>query len=258
MQLETVIYEKEENVALIKLNRPRVLNAANIQLVIDFVAALREAGNDPEVKAIMIKGEGRAFCAGADLKEFGTPKPDEVRIPHAKREQDICALMRDFRKPVIGAVHGYAVGFGFELALACDVRIVAEDARFRFTEATLGATVTTGGLWMLPRIVGLGKAKELVLGADWVDAQEAYRIGLANKVLPADRLDQEAMEMTKKMAGNYFISNWLMKAIMDEALESSLHTALHLEELADHICSLEESEAEGMTARMEEISKKEK
>ena len=258
MQLETVIYEKEENVALIKLNRPQALNAANIQLVSDLVAALREAGSDPEAKAIMIKGEGRAFCAGADLKEFSTPKPDKVRIPHIKREQDVCALMRDFRKPVVGAVHGYAVGFGFELALACDVRIVAEGARFRFTEATLGSTVTTGGLWMLPRIVGLGKAKELVLGADWVDAQEAYRIGLANKVVPADRLDQEAMEMAKKMASNYFISNWLMKAILDEALESSLNTALHLEELADHICSLEESEAAGMSARMEEMSKKKK
>ena len=258
MQFETVIYEKEKNVALIKLNRPQVLNAENIQLVIDLVAALREAGNDPEVKAIMIKGEGRAFCAGADLKEFGTPKPDEVRIPHAKREQDVCALMRELRKPVVGAVHGYAVGFGFELALACDVRIVAEGARFRFTEATLGATVTTGGLWMLPRIVGLGKAKELVLGADWVDAQEAYRIGLANKVVPVDRLDQEAMEMAMKMANNYFISNWLMKAILDEALESSLNTALHLEELANHICALGESEAEGMTARMDEMSKRKK
>ena len=111
MQLETVIYEKEENVALIKLNRPQALNAANIQLVSDLVAALREAGNDPEAKAIMIKGEGRAFCAGADLKEFGTPKPDAVRIPHIKREQDVCALVREFRKPVAGAVQGYAVGF---------------------------------------------------------------------------------------------------------------------------------------------------
>ena len=110
----------------------------------------------------------------------------------------------------------------------------------------------------MPRIVGLGKAKELILGADWVEAEEAYRIGLANKVVPADRLDQEAMGMAKKMAGNYFISNWLMKAILDEALESSLNTALHLEELADHICSLGESEAAGMSARMEEISKKKK
>ena len=258
MQLETVIYEKEENVALIKLNRPQVLNAENIQLVIDLVAALREAGNDPEVKAVMMKGEGRAFCAGADLKEFAAPKPDEVRIPHGKREQDICALMRDIRKPVVGAVHGYAVGFGFELALACDVRIVAEGTRFRFTEATLGATVTTGGLWMLPRIVGLGKAKELVLGADWVDAQEAYRIGLANKVVPADKLDQEAMEMARRMASNYFISNWLMKAIMDEALESNLDTVLHLEELANHICDMGETQAEGMVARMDEMSKKKK
>ena len=188
----TVLYEREGTVGSIILNRPQVLNAINDEWIEDLLAAAEKARLDAEAKVIVVKGQGRAFCAGADLKEGAKVYESlmEYRDGHMTPEQDIGRVFRRMGRPVIGQIQGYAVGGGCELAMLCDIRIAAEGTRFGFTEVSVGATVTLGGLYNLPRIVGLGRAFELLYSTDLIDAQEAWRIGLVNRVVPPESLEE--------------------------------------------------------------------
>lgn len=255
MDYETIIYQKDEDLAWIKFNRPKALNAENVQMTKDFTAAFDEARRDPEVKVIILKGEGRAFCAGADVKEASVARPEAERIEHLKRLQDSATAVRNTGKPVIAAVHGYALGAGCEFAMLCDIRIAAEGTQFGFPEVGAGSSVTNGGSWFLPRLVGMGKAKELVFTCDRIIAQEAKEIGLVNKVVPAVQLDAEARAMAKKIAGNYQNCVWIMKHILDYAMESSLETTLQMELDGMNMILLQGSQYKGFAARAEQIGK---
>jgi enoyl-CoA hydratase len=210
MNFECILYDKEQGVATITLNRPGVLNAMNKQLWIDFKAALEDAENDPQVKALVVTGEGRAFSTGADLKESKTRTIEEYR-GYLNELQEASRKVIRFEKPTIAAINGYALGSGYELALACDIRIAAEDAMIGSPEATVTSSVTGGAFRLIQNLIGPGKAKELLFTGKYIDGTEAERIGLVNKSVPLKQLESAAREMAEKIVANSAISLKMIK-----------------------------------------------
>jgi enoyl-CoA hydratase len=210
MDSECIIYEKEANIAVIKLNRPTVLNAMNKRLWLDFQEALEDAGTDPEIKAVIITGEGRAFSTGADLKESKTRTIEAYR-DYLEELQEASRKIIRFEKPTIAAINGYALGSGYELALACDIRIAAEDAQIGSPEARVTSSVTGGATRLVQDLIGPAKARELLFTAEYIDGKEAERIGLVNKAVPLGRLMEEAGAMAEKIAKNSAFSVKMIK-----------------------------------------------
>jgi enoyl-CoA hydratase len=210
MDFKCIIYEKEDRIALIKLNRPEVLNAMNKQLWLDFQVALEDVKNDPKIKALIITGEGRAFSTGADLKESKVRSIEEYREYLVELQETSKKIIR-FEKPTIAAINGYALGSGYELALACDIRISAEEARIGSPEVKVTSSVTGGAMRLVQDLIGPGKAKELLFTGEYIDGKEAQRIGLVNRAVPLDRLMDEAREMAEKIVENSAFSIKMIK-----------------------------------------------
>jgi len=229
MDFECIIYEKEAGVATIKLNRTRVLNAMNKQLWLDFQAALEDAKGDSAVNALIITGEGRAFSTGADLKESKTRTLEDYR-DYLEELQEASRKILKFEKPTIAAVNGYALGSGYELALACDIRIAAEDAQIGSPEARVTSSVTGGAMRLIQDLVGPGKAKELLFTAENIDGKEAARIGLVNHAVPAEQLMEKARAMAEKIAANSAFSIKMIKKGLQMAQgEASLESIMEFE-----------------------------
>jgi enoyl-CoA hydratase len=234
MDFECILYEKGEGLATIKLNRPQVLNAMNKQTWLDLQVALDDVKNDPDVKTLIITGEGRAFSTGADLKDSKDRTIEEYRNYLVELQETSRKIIR-FEKPIIAAINGYALGSGYELALACDIRIAAEEARIGSPEARVTSSVTGGALRLVQDLIGPGKARELLFTSEYIDGKEAERIGLVNKAVPLDRLIKEAREMAQKIAQNSSFSIRMIKrglimargevsleALMDYEIEACL------------------------------------
>lgn len=224
-----VLYEAGD-VGIIKFNRPQALNAVNDGLIEDFLSALEAARNDGEAKVVILTGEGRAFCAGADLKEGVEERTVEQYRDHIMRIQDVGRAILRLEKPLIAAIRGYALGAGCEFALNCDIRIAAEGTKFGFPETSVGATVTTAGTKLLPLVVGLGRAKQMFLTGEFVDAQQALEWGLVNQVVPPEELEKAAMEMARKIAENYPLALKLNRATVDYGLGASVEDVFIYEE----------------------------
>jgi enoyl-CoA hydratase len=216
MDFECIIYEKEEGVATIKLNRTKVLNAMNKQLWLDFQVALEDVKSDPEIKALIVTGEGRAFSTGADLKESKDRSIEDYRDYLVELQEATRKIIR-FEKPIIAAINGYALGSGYELALACDIRIAAEDAQIGSPEARVTSSVTGGAMRLVQDLIGPGKAKELLFTAEYIDGKEAERIGLVNKAVPLEHLMEEAKDMARKIAKNSSFSIKMIKTGLNMA-----------------------------------------
>jgi enoyl-CoA hydratase len=210
MNFECILYDKEQGMATIKLNRPEVLNALNKQLWLDFKAALEDAGTDPQVKALIITGEGRAFSTGADLKESKTRTIEEYRDYLVELQEASRKIIR-FEKPTIAAINGYALGSGYELALACDIRIAAEEAQIGSPEAMVTSSITGGAFRLIQNLIGPGKAKELLFTGQYIDGKEAERIGLVNKSVPLKQLESAARKMAEQIVANSAISLKMIK-----------------------------------------------
>ncbi|MBW2021836.1 MAG: enoyl-CoA hydratase/isomerase family protein [Deltaproteobacteria bacterium] len=210
MDFECIIYEKGHDIAIVRLNRPQVLNAMNKQLWLDLQAALEDARQDPLVKVVIITGEGRAFSTGADLKESKTRTIEEYR-DYLNELQEASRKIIRFEKPTIAAINGYALGSGYELALACDIRLAAEDAQIGSPEAKVTSSVTGGAMRLVQELIGPGKARELLFTAEYIDGREAERIGLVNKAVPLDKLMDEAKAMAAKIAKNSSFSLKMIK-----------------------------------------------
>jgi enoyl-CoA hydratase len=234
MEFECIMYEKEDGIATIKLNRPKVLNAMNKQLWLDFQKALEDVKNDPDLKVLIITGEGRAFSTGADLKESKDRTIEQYRDYLVELQETSRKIIR-FEKPTLAAINGYALGSGYELALACDIRIAAEEAKIGSPEARVTSSVTGGAMRLVQDLIGPGKAKELLFTAQYIDGKEAERIGLVNKAVPLDRLMDETRDMAKKIAENSAFSIKMIKrglnmargevsleALMDYEIEACL------------------------------------
>jgi enoyl-CoA hydratase len=228
MDYTCIQYEKDQGIAVIALDRPKVLNAMNKQLWIDFQHALADAGADAGIGAVIITGQGRAFSTGADLKESKTRSPEAYR-DYLEELQEASRKILRFEKPTIAAINGYALGSGYELALACDIRIAAEDAQIGSPEARVNSSVTGGAMRLVQDLVGPGKAKELLFTAENIDGVEAERIGLVNRAVPGARLMEEARAMAEKIAANSAFSIKMIKKGLAMAGEVSLEALMDFE-----------------------------
>lgn len=210
MEESTVLWQKEGEIGIITLNRPRVLNAMNRKMWQELRNVLEDAREDPQIRVLIITGKGRAFSTGADLKESKGRTPEDYR-DYLRDLQEISRQIIRFPKPTIAAINGYALGSGYELALACDIRVASEEALIGSPEARVSSSVTGGALRLLQELVGPGKARELLFTAEPIDGKEAQRIGLVNEAVPAHSLMDAAMEMAAKMAKNSPFSIELIK-----------------------------------------------
>jgi len=248
MDYETILYEKNNSVAVITLNRPGVLNAMNRQLWIDFQSALDAAIQDPAVKVLIITGAGRAFSTGADLKESKTRSLEAYRAYLAGLQEASRKIIR-IEKPTIAAINGYALGSGYELALACDIRIAAVDAQIGSPEAKVTSSVTGGALRLLQDLVGPAKARELLFTAQYIDGVEAERIGLVNKAVPMDRLMSEAMAMAEAISANSAFSiAMIKKGLLMASGETSLEALMDFEVEACLACVSTKEREESLEA----------
>jgi enoyl-CoA hydratase/carnithine racemase len=231
-----VVLTRDGDVAIVHLNRPDRLNAINDDVVDGLLDVLSRVGASG-CGAMVLAGRGRAFCAGHDLKE---PRGDDATLPRRlDRLQELTRRLRGLPIPVIAAVHGHATGAGAELTFDCDLVLAAEGTRFRFPEVGLGLTVTNGLTKLLPLYVGPVKAAELLLLGEPIEAQEALQLGLVNRVLPADRLMETALEWAHRLAGQPRLATALTKAALDKGMDSSFEASLHLEHSHCYIAEME-------------------
>ncbi len=255
MQFKQVIYTVTENVATITLNRPERLNALSPQLRLDLKNALEVADTSNEVRAIIITGAGRGFCSGGDVKamneanESGTVGPLNDKIAPV-RDQVVLA-MRNADKPVIAAVNGPAAGAGMNIALACDIRVASDTARFGQTFSRRGLHPDWGGTYFRPRIVGMAKACELIWSGKMIDAEEALHLGIVSEVTEPGVLLETAQALALSFAAGPPIAIRLAKRAMYRAMDSSLREALEFETYAQNICRDTEDAKEGIRAFVE-------
>lgn len=249
MAFETIIVEIEDEVALIRLNRPEALNALNATLLDELSSALAEADRNDKVRCIVLTGSEKAFAAGADIKEMSQKSFVEVY------EQDLFGAQIEkitrVRKPIIAAVSGYALGGGCELAMVCDFIICAENAKFGQPEINLGVCAGIGGTQRLTRFVGKSKAMEMNLTGRFMDAAEAERSGLVSRVVPTPKLIPEALSTARKIAEKSQIAVKTVKESVNRAYETTLNEGLLFERRAFHALFATEDQKEGMAAFLE-------
>lgn len=226
MSYETILYSARDGIAEIRFNRPHRLNAVTGQLYEEFGTALDEAVADQEVRVVLITGEGRAFCVGADLKEHKAGRTAFDRRQYLQGEQAVCKRLLQLGKPVVAAVNGYALGAGAEMAIAADFVLMAESAQIGLPEISIGNFLGGGVTWLLPRLVGLAKARELIFLGERITGDEAVRIGLACRVLPDTEFLAAAREFAGKLATKAPLSMRLAKEQLNMSAERTLDAAL--------------------------------
>jgi len=249
MEFKHVIVTKAEGIGWLRFNRPPV-NALNTEVVLEIEKAFDWFASQDDVLVIVLTGEGKAFVAGADIPEMSGFTPLQARV-FAQNGHRALAKMATIEKPVIAAINGFALGGGCELALACDIRIMSEAAKIGQPEVGLGLIPGFGGTQRLARLVGPGIAKELIFTADAVDAAEALRIGLVNKVVPGDKLIATATEMAKKIAAKGPSAVRLAKSCINRGLDTDLGTGNAYEIEAFGVCFSSGEPAEGTKAFLE-------
>lgn len=255
MELKNVLLEKEGNIAIITMNRPKALNALNSETLKELDLVIETLEEDNEVYAVVLTGAGeKAFVAGADISEMKDLNEQQGR-EFGLLGNKVFRRLENLNKPVIAAINGFALGGGCELSMACDIRIASVKAKFGQPEAGLGITPGFGGTQRLPRIVGLGKAKELIYTCDIIKADEALRIGLVNKVVEAEALLDEARAMAKKIVLNAPIAVKLCKDAINRGMQVDIDEAIEIEAEDFGRCFSSEDQKEGMTAFLEKRNK---
>jgi len=229
MIFSTIVYELHDGVAEIRLNRPHRLNAVTQELYDELNEALGRAEADRDARVILLTGEGRAFCVGADLKEHKAGRTPFDRRQYLQGEQIVCKRLSTLKRPVVAAVNGYALGAGAELAIASDFIVMSESAQIGLPEISIGNFLGGGVTMLLPRLVGLAKARELVFFGERIKGDEAVRIGLANRVFPDEGFLDAAREFAKRLASKAPFSMQLAKEQLNFAAESTLDAALRAE-----------------------------
>ena len=226
---EVVIYEKQDGIAYITLNRPQALNAYSIQMRDELYEILGAIKDDTEVEVVILKGAGeKAFCAGADLTEFLTA-PSPIIARQARFERDIWGRFLSVEQPIIAALHGYVLGSGIEMSLCCDIRLASEDARFGLPEPGLGIIPAAGGSQTLPRTIGQAAALEMLLSGRWITAEEARRLKLVNRVVPRAELLKEAEKLARKIKSYNPQAVRFAKQAVTRGLDLTLEEGLALE-----------------------------
>ena len=248
---KTLIYEKKENVGFLTINRPQKLNAISKELTEELKEVLDEIEKDDELRVLVITGAGdKAFVAGADINEL-VERDAQLGIKVSRKRQEIFARIENLPVPVIAAVNGYALGGGLELALACTLRVCSNQALFGAPEVKLGIIPGDGGTQRLPRLVGLGRAMEMILTGDFIDAQEAYRIGLVNKVYPHQELMERVMELAQKIASRPPLAVRFAKEAVNRSQEGDSASGYALESYLHALTCTTEDKKEGVAAFLE-------
>jgi enoyl-CoA hydratase len=249
LTLENVLYEKKGAIAYVTINRPKELNALNLKTWENLRAAFEDARNDTAIRGVILTGAGdKAFIAGADISELAT-----ITAVEAERSssygQEVLNLIENLGKPVIAAVNGFSLGGGCETAMACTIRVAAEHAQFGQPEVTLGIIPGGGGTQRLPRLVGKGRALQIILSGERINAQEAYRIGLVNEVVPvAANLIPRAEAILNQIFKNAPIAVKYSLEAVNKGLETSIADGLSLEASLFGICATTEDKKEGTQA----------
>jgi 2-(1,2-epoxy-1,2-dihydrophenyl)acetyl-CoA isomerase len=251
VEYETIRYELDEGVLTLTLNRPDVLNALNRQMTDELQDAFKSAERDPEVRCVVITGAGRAFSSGEDLKARQASGVAGFGGTLKERYNPLVLRMRSIEKPVIGSINGVAAGAGCSLALACDLRIASDKASFMQVFVRVGLVPDSGASFLLPRIIGLGRALEMAFLGDGVGAEDAYRIGLVNRLVPAAELETATRELAVRLAKGPTRSIGLAKRAMNRAMSMDLEAALEYEVFAQETAGATEDHREGMAAFLE-------
>jgi enoyl-CoA hydratase/carnithine racemase len=251
LTLANVLYEKKDAVAYVTVNRPKVLNALNTPTWKDLRTAFEAARDDVAVRGVVLTGAGdKAFVAGADISELAHVAAFEAEQA-SRFGQEVLDLIENLGKPVVAAVNGFALGGGCETAMACTIRIAVDTAKFGQPEVALGLLPGGGGTQRLPRLVGKGRALQLILSGEMIDAQEAYRIGLVNEIVPAANLITRAEAILKKIGANAPIAVKLSLEAVNKGLETGQAEGLLLEAAYFGLCAATEDKKEGTSAFLE-------
>lgn len=251
LNVKNLLFENLEGIGLITVNRPRALNALNRETLLELDSLFELLSKDKTIQAIIITGSGdKAFVAGADITEMQQMSAVEGR-EWGKLAQSVFNKIENFPRPVLAAVNGYALGGGCELAMACDIRIASEKARFGQPEVSLGITPGFGGTQRLPRLIGKGRAKELLFTGDMIDAEEAYRIGLVNKIAAHQNLVETAREMANRILLRGPVAVTLCKAAVNEGMDVDLESGCAYEAEVFGLCFATADQKEGMIAFLE-------
>jgi 2-(1,2-epoxy-1,2-dihydrophenyl)acetyl-CoA isomerase len=252
---ETILFEKNSGVATIALNRPDKLNAFNGQLHEELHDALDNAASDDEVRCVVLRGEGRSFSAGADLRSEDLSREDgEAPDLGAYLRRTFSPSVRrisEMEKPVLASLHGPVYGAGLGLALACDLRLAAESAKFSVAFVKIGLMPDAGVSFFLPRVVGLGRAMEMSMLGEAVDSEEAQRIGLVTKVVPDDALERETASLAGRLAAMPTVALARIKHSLYASFEADLATALEAEAEGQSACGYTSDHTEGLAAFFE-------
>ena len=252
MTYKHLLVDREENVAVLTINRPDKYNALNDEVVAEISFAMDELAADDEVRVVVITGAGeKAFVSGADVSMLQDLKTSRDAFANSQRGQAMTLKVENLPKPVIAAINGYALGGGLELAMACDIRLASDTARMGQPEAGLGISPGYGGTQRLPQLVGKGMAKLLILTGDMIDAQEALRIGLVEKVIPQGELLSEAKALAAKLAAKSPLTLAACKEAINLGLEVDLVRGLSIESLEFGVLCTTEDYQEGTTAFLE-------
>jgi enoyl-CoA hydratase len=251
MSYENIIFETDENVAIIKFNRPKSLNAVNTEVLAELADALIKIEHDSNIGALILTGEGeKSFVAGADVSQMVNLSPIQLR-KFSRDGQEILFALEELPIPVIACVNGFALGGGTEIAMACDFIYASEKAKFGQPEITLGVIPGFGGTQRLSRLVGKSMAKELCMTGVIISAREAKEIRLVNKVFSPETLWEETMAVAKAMAGKGKVSMRATKRCIDRGYDVDLHSGSYMESDAFALCMASSDGKEGMTAFLE-------
>lgn len=251
LALANLLYEKKNGIAYVTLNRPKVLNALNTPTWVDLKTAFEDAKADGTVHGVILTGAGdKAFIAGADISELAHVDAYDAQ-ESSRFGQDVLNLIENLGKPVIAAINGFALGGGCETAMACTIRLAAEHARFGQPEVKLGLLPGGGGTQRLPRLVGKGRALQLILTGETISAQEAYRIGLVNEIVPAANLIARAEAILKQISANAPIAVKFSLEAANRGMDTSQVEGFALEASYFGICAATEDKKEGTSAFLE-------
>lgn len=250
MDYKNLLLEIEEGVALLKVNRPPALNALNTDVLLELISAFQELDNNEKVRVIILSGEGKAFVAGADIKEMLPMNPVEAR-KHSETGHTLMNLMEKVEKPIIAAVKGFALGGGMELAMACDFIFASENAKFGQPEINLGLIPGFGGTQRLARLIGKARAKELIFTGGMISAQEAKELGIVNRIFSPEELLTEVKKVAALIASKGALSLRLVKSAIDAGYNVGLKNGCAMERDSFALCFSHPDQKEGMNAFLE-------
>ena len=247
MEYKNIVFEKKSNIGIVTMNNPKKLNALTNETIYELDIVLDNIEKDKEIMVVIITGNGKAFVAGADIAYMKNLSVYEA-ISYSKNTTDVYTKITNSRKVFIGAINGFALGGGCEMALACDIRIAGDRAKFGLPEVGLGIIPGGGGTQRLPKLIGTAKAKELILTGDTIEALGAFTLGLVNKVVDQDMLMDTALEMARKIAKAAPVALEYSKECINKSEEMTLESGIEFEKKMFGLCFATEDQKEGMSA----------